>query len=414
MPAYITIFQYAVAAAGTVLFALCLVLSVRSGIKYFKEPEEALVCRESNLRIFARSLLYVLLLKLALTILGAVVTGKGFGMEAAYAWNRWDAPHYIDIAKDGYVATGENSVFIAFFPLFPLLMKAMSFLTGEYFIAGSIVSMLCFAGALFYVYKLVFRDYGAKTARRSQILMVLFPTAFFATIAYTEGLFLLLTAAFMYYLRQRRLWAAAVLGFFAALTRSVGVMLVFPFGVQVLLDALHEGGGARKIIWRIVRRGWKVILIPLGTVVYLLINYAVFGDALHFLVAQREHWSQGMCFIGYTLRVLTNCVFTRDIRLVLELFLPELIAIFVVLWLLLGAARRKNSVMMAQALPLYYMSVSVTWLLSAPRYMLPVLVIYPEMALRAKSRGAFAVVCVLMAAAGIVLAGVFVGGGNVY
>ena len=107
-------------------------------------------------------------------------------------------------------------------------------------------------------------------------------------------------------------------------------------------------------------------------------------------------------------------MFTRDIRLVLELFLPELIAIFVVLWLLLGAARRKNSVMMAQALPLYYMSVSVTWLLSAPRYMLPVLVIYPEMALRAKSRWAFAVVCVLMAAAGIVLAGVFVGGGNVY
>ena len=79
-------------------------------------------------------------MKLALAILGAVVTGKGFGMEAAYAWNRWDAPHYIDIAKDGYVATGENSVFIAFFPLFPLLMKAMSFLTGEYFIAGSIVS----------------------------------------------------------------------------------------------------------------------------------------------------------------------------------------------------------------------------------------------------------------------------------
>ena len=83
------------------------------------------------------------------------------------------------------------------------------------------------------------------------------------------------------------------MGFFAALTRSVGVMLVFPFGVQVLLDALHEGGGAREIIWRIVRRGWKVILIPLGTVVYLLINYAVFGDALHFLVAQREHWSAG-------------------------------------------------------------------------------------------------------------------------
>ena len=38
-------------------------------------------------------------------------------------WNRWDAPHYIDLAKNGYTNVGEGRYFIVFMPLYPFLIK---------------------------------------------------------------------------------------------------------------------------------------------------------------------------------------------------------------------------------------------------------------------------------------------------
>src|SRR5215207_1022575 len=41
-------------------------------------------------------------------------------------WNRWDAPHYLDIARMGYVAEGVEARWIVFFPLYPWLVRAAS------------------------------------------------------------------------------------------------------------------------------------------------------------------------------------------------------------------------------------------------------------------------------------------------
>src|SRR5688500_13933486 len=42
-------------------------------------------------------------------------------------WTRWDAPHYLDIARMGYVSEGVEARWIVFYPLYPWLVRAASF-----------------------------------------------------------------------------------------------------------------------------------------------------------------------------------------------------------------------------------------------------------------------------------------------
>ena len=42
-------------------------------------------------------------------------------------FNHWDAPHYVAIAKNGYVNTGDAANFIVFFPLYPILIRLFTF-----------------------------------------------------------------------------------------------------------------------------------------------------------------------------------------------------------------------------------------------------------------------------------------------
>lgn len=411
---YYNYWGYAAAIAGTALLAVCLYFAVRRGVQYYKSPKPELeaAAQESSVRVFLRSALLVLALKAVLVIITGILTGEFFG-EGALIWNRWDAPHYLDIAKDGYVSTGENNVFIAFFPLYPALLSLASVLTGEYFTTGSVLSMLFFAFALFYLYKLAEREYGQKTAKRVQLLLLLYPMSYYCTIPYTEGLFLALTAAFLYYLRGEKFIVAGVLGLFCALTRSVGVMLVFPYAAAVVRKILPVKS-AGEFIKKLFGRGWPIFFIPAGTLIYLLINYIVFSDPLYFLTAQREHWSQGMCFIGRTLKTLMECAINRSAEAP-ELFIPELVAIFGVLVLLIRYVRRKNTtIYAAYALPMFYMSVSVTWLLSAPRYMLPIYPIYFELAESFRSRRSFVMLCAVMAALSLLACIVFALGGDIY
>ena len=79
--------------------------------------------------------------------------------------------------------------------------------------------------ALLYLYKLVEHEYNRHVAHRAVFYVSIFPTAIFFSAVYTESLFLFLTVASFYYIRERRWVLAGVFGFFAALTRVEGVLL---------------------------------------------------------------------------------------------------------------------------------------------------------------------------------------------
>src|SRR5947209_17984214 len=57
-------------------------------------------------------------------------------------WNRWDAPHYLDIARMGYVSEGVEARWIVFYPLYPWLIRAFAFVLRDELVRAFFVCTL--------------------------------------------------------------------------------------------------------------------------------------------------------------------------------------------------------------------------------------------------------------------------------
>lgn len=123
-------------------------------------------------------------------------------------WNRWDAPHYLDIARDGYQTEGDPRYFIVFYPLYPWLVRGAGWAFGDMFWAAMAVSNSCFFAACVLLYRLFRMDMDADSAGWGVVYLCFSPLAFFMSIPYTESLYLLLTVAFFYAAKKEKwLWA---------------------------------------------------------------------------------------------------------------------------------------------------------------------------------------------------------------
>src|SRR5215207_11346555 len=124
-------------------------------------------------------------------------------------WANWDGAWFSEIATRGYGARAPEST--AFFPLYPLLVEFGSSLPGGPALWGVLVSLLCTAFALFFVYRIAENLYGVRAARVSTLALAFFPTAFFLNAVYTEALFLALTAGAVWAARVHgNLWLAGI------------------------------------------------------------------------------------------------------------------------------------------------------------------------------------------------------------
>src|SRR4051812_21274937 len=78
---------------------------------------------------------------------GAVTRPFGPAGDALVApLARWDSVWFLAIANDGYPADDPRRA--AFFPLYPLLVRAAGAIVREPILAGALVSLACFAVAL--------------------------------------------------------------------------------------------------------------------------------------------------------------------------------------------------------------------------------------------------------------------------
>jgi len=143
-------------------------------------------------------------------------------------WNTWDSQHYFKIAAHGYSDRifDDRHLLIAFFPFYPILIKAFSYIFQDYLLSGLIVSNISYIVAVFYLYKLVLLDYDKDDAFRSIVYFSIFPTAYFLHAAYTESLFIALTIASFYYARNDRWAVSGVLGMLSTLTRITGIIIL--------------------------------------------------------------------------------------------------------------------------------------------------------------------------------------------
>ncbi len=160
--------------------------------------------------------------------------------NAVTAWERADSLWFLRIASTGYRLDDSSA---AFFPLFPMLVRAVAWLTGgRYLLAGFVVSNVALLIGLVVLFKLTAEEFGALMARRTVLYLCLFPTAFFLFSPFSESLFLAFAVGSVYAARHRHWLLAGGLGAGAALTRSVGIALC----VVLAVEALHQLLGDRR------------------------------------------------------------------------------------------------------------------------------------------------------------------------
>src|SRR6266481_2208899 len=201
------------------------------------------------------------------------------------SWNRWDAANYVRIAQFGYQRVYDT----AFFPLFPLLISAIAHLLGSwsYLLVGTLLSNAALLGSLFVIYQLAVESQGEQVAGRTLLYLCIFPTAFFFFAAYNESLFLLLTSGAFLAMRRQRWWLAGILGMLAAITRPAGLFL----GVIYLWELWVSQGSIIATRQKIMLRLLPIVLIPLGTAIYCLYCWNVWGDPIAFVTVQ-SHWAR--------------------------------------------------------------------------------------------------------------------------
>jgi hypothetical protein len=201
-------------------------------------------------------------------------------------WSHWDGEHYVTLAMGGYLHPPDN-VSPAFFPLYPLLLRSFAELFGgpiskeALSVWGPLISLLFLPFAFYFIYHIALEGWGERVARGTVLILAFSPTTFFLNAAYTESLFLALSAGSMWAMRVRKdLLLACVLAGFAAATRNVGIFLVVPLMYEWIKDV-------ERFRWQ----GVYLVLAPGGLIAYMVYLWVRFGDPVLFYSAQ-ESWGR--------------------------------------------------------------------------------------------------------------------------
>ena len=155
------------------------------------------------------------------------------GNPALDGWARWDAAHYIAVARYGYgdpVSPSPDSG-VGFFPIYPGLVRGLTELlrieptSGALAVSGLIVSNVAFLAAVALFALLASELLDVRAAQTSVLLLVVSPFGLFFDAVYTESLFLLQIVGALLLARRGRWVLAGLVAGTASGTRLVGVAL---------------------------------------------------------------------------------------------------------------------------------------------------------------------------------------------
>jgi hypothetical protein len=217
-----------------------------------------------------------------------------FGSMRAFwdPFTRYDGGWYYQIAEHGYqfvaggpsVGVGKPGK-IAYFPVYPLLMRYASLAFGHsaraVYFGGILVSWTAFTGAMVLLFKLAALDVDEDQAERAVYLAAIFPFAFFYGVVYTEATFLFLVLAAFYSFRRRWWMAGGVLGALATATRVNGI-LILPALAWIAWRQAEPNTGDR------LRAGIALVLVACGVGAYSLYVYQLSGHPFEWASAIRR------------------------------------------------------------------------------------------------------------------------------
>jgi len=291
-------------------------------------------------------------------------------------WNRWDALNYQKLAQFGYSSNGELQPLLVFYPLYPWTVRLFAFFFRDYLLSAFIVSTLASLVTAIVLLRLVELDYSKEMAQRAVWFLFIFPTSYFLHIGYTESLFLMVALSCVFAARKQRWLLAGFFGALACLTRPTGLVLL----PVLMAEVAHQHWTTRRWRWQ-----WLWIFVAvLGFAGYLLLNKHVTGDALAFTSLENQ-------FFGKSLSAPWTGLDNAIGALSREPAEAEMIGTQEVFFILLGLVctifswiklRPAYSVWMTGNWLLF---VSVSFVLSVPRYtltMFPIYILFSMLAAR--------------------------------
>lgn len=241
-----------------------------------------------------------------------------------WSFGNFDGVHYLGIAKSAYEAQYTQ----AFFPLYPFLIKSLSFLTfGNLLISALILSNISFLIALFILYKLLLKTHNENIAFWSVLFLLAFPTSFYFGSVYTEGLFFLMITSSFYLFHIGKIWPASIIGAFSSATRLVGIFL------------------APTLVKKGINYLIPLLLVPTGVVSYMIYLKLNFNDPFYFLTSQsifgQERLSGGIVLLPQVVfRYLKILATTTGLPLINAIF--ELTTTILAFALLLLSYKKVN------------------------------------------------------------------------
>jgi hypothetical protein len=339
------------------------------------------------------------LVKLSVLLVGAIayVTFRHEAIDEPGVflrmWSHWDAPHYLDLVVFGY-RNGDSSMlfgphgyrsiypddlalYIVFYPLFPWLASVVNVVVGDPLVSVFVVTTIASMFVAPLLYRLVRHDEEASVALRAAWFLLIFPTAYFLHIGYTEALFMALVLGSFLAARTDRWWLAGALGGLAALARINGLVLIPALAAEAFTQWLQRPPAERRF-----RIEWLAIgLVAVGFAVYLGLNEVIYGSPFEFLRIQHEHWYKSLAAPWDSISGAMGWFRSDKPDYVLMYGVMELLFVAIGLAGTIYAAFRFRPswfVWMAGNMLLF---VSTSFLLSTPRYALTLFPLFVSLAL---------------------------------
>ncbi len=238
--------------------------------------------------VLSRTIIIVTMMAIApLVSVPSEQSGVNFGWEV---FSAWDSPLYQQIAANSYDNSGsEPGANVAFFPLFPLLIRLGMTLGLSANLVGILVNNTAFFLTLFVVYRWIKQTNSPFVARWVVATLAWCPLSIFGTVIYTEGVFLLFSSLALFSFESKKYTQTMVWGILATATRITGLALIPTF----LWVAWQKKLPLMAYVAGLLSGG--------GTFLYSLYCWFHFNDPIAFITVQHTEWQrkQGIDWEGW-------------------------------------------------------------------------------------------------------------------
>jgi hypothetical protein len=226
------------------------------------------------------------------------------------SWVHFDSGWYYRIAEhDTNVCGGPCGYFyipgdkpadqssVAFFPAYPLAMRAGAAVVGDSLRAGIFITLASGAAVAMLFWAWLRERLRGPPGWTALALLLVFPWAYYLYgVVYADALFVAAVLGAFVLLERRHPWLAGLAGAVATAARPVGIVVIIGLVVRALeMNGVFDDGWRHprwSAVLPAVRRDGGVLLSAGGLGAYCLYLWVRFGNPLVFAEAEKA-WGQG-------------------------------------------------------------------------------------------------------------------------